>query len=236
MRILALESSAVSAGVCLLEDGRVLASDFTNCGLTHSRTMLPMVEHVLASCSLTVQALDGLAVAAGPGSFTGIRIGVATVKGLAMAADKPCAAVSTLEAMAWGLLGLPGEVSCVMDARAGQVYHARFALDGEAPRRLCEDRAVTLAQLGQEIGQNAQILVGDGAFLCYTRLKESCAGLRLAPPQLLYPTGFGVAMAAQAVFAAGQAVSAEALRERYLRAPQAERERAARLAATQENH
>ncbi len=235
MKILAVESSAVSVSVCLTEDGELRAQDFQNCGLTHSRTLLPMVEHVLSGCGLSPLEVDGFAVAGGPGSFTGIRIGVATVKGLALAADKPCAAVSTLEAMAWGLLGWSGEVSCVMDARAGQVYHARFALTADGPRRLCEDRAVKLEVLAQEIGENPQILVGDGANLCYTKLKECCPGLRLAPPQLVYPTAWGVACAARAVLASGQGVSASALREQYLRAPQAERERAQKCAQATTN-
>lgn len=228
MKILSFESSAQSAAVCLTDGEAVIASAFQNCGLTHSRTLLPMAENLLASCGVPLDAVDGFAVAAGPGSFTGIRIGVATVKGLAMATDKPCAAVSTLEAMAWNLLGMTGEVCCVMDARAGQVYNARFQLHENGPARLCDDRAIKLETLGQEIGQSAQILVGDGAHLCYTKLKETCAGLRLAPPHLLYPAGCGVAMAARRIFAEGQAVSAAALRERYLRAPQAERERLAR--------
>lgn len=233
MKILSFESSAVSAAVCLTEGARVIASSFQNCGLTHSRTLLPMAEHLLEGCGMAVRDLDGFAVAAGPGSFTGIRIGVATVKGLAMAADRPCAAVSTLEAMAWGLLGLEGEACCVMDARAGQVYNARFRLTPEGPQRLCGDRALKLGALAEEIGAAAQILVGDGAHLCYTKLKQECPGLRMAPPHLLYPSGYGVAMAAQRVFADGRAVGADALREQYLRAPQAERERLRRLA--QEN-
>lgn len=230
MKLLSFESSAVSAAVCLTDDEAVVASSFQNCGLTHSRTLLPMAEHLLAGCGTALEEIDGFAVAAGPGSFTGIRIGVATVKGLAMGTGKPCAGVSTLEAMAWGLTGLRGEVCCVMDARAGQVYHACFRLGGGAPERLCADRAVKLDTLAQEIGQTPQILVGDGALLCYTKLKEVCAGLTLAPPQLRYPAGWGVAMAARAAFAAGKGVRAEALCETYLRAPQAERERAARLA------
>lgn len=229
MKILSLESSSVSAAVCLTVGEKVIASAFQNCGLTHSRTLLPMVDRLLAGCDTALSEIDGFAVAAGPGSFTGVRIGVATVKGLALGTEKPCVAVSTLEAMAWGLYGKEGEVSCVMDARAGQVYNARFYMGKNGPQRLCEDRAIRLEDLEKEIGNAPQILVGDGADLCYTNLKETCPGLRLAPPHLQYPTGWGVAMAAQAVFAAGQGVTAAALREQYLRAPQAERERAKKM-------
>ena len=148
MKILAFESSAVSASVALTEDEKLIAQSFQNCGLTHSRTLLPMAEGLLANCGVTLDAVDALAVAHGPGSFTGVRIGVATVKGLALGADKPCIGVSTLEAMAWGARALGGLICCVMDARAGQVYNALFAIEDGAPRRLCEDRAVKLSELG----------------------------------------------------------------------------------------
>ena len=121
MKILAFESSAVSASVALTEDDRLVAQSFQNCGLTHSRTLLPMAEALLANCGVTINDVDALAVAHGPGSFTGVRIGVATVKGLALGADKPCVGVSTLEAMAWGARALGGSLCCVMDARTGQV-------------------------------------------------------------------------------------------------------------------
>lgn len=229
MKILSFESSAISASVCLLEQDKIIGQTFQNCGLTHSCTLLPMAEHVLQSCGVDITEVDALAVAAGPGSFTGVRIGVATVKGLAFANEIPCIGVSTLEAMAYGLQGLQGEVCCVMDARAGQVYHAKFRLHEDKVERLCQDRAIRLDALAEEIGQSAQILVGDGAVLCYTKLKEVCTGLRLAPPQLRYPTGYGVALAAKPLLEAGQGVSAANLCERYLRAPQAEREREAKL-------
>ena len=222
MRILSFESSAVSAAVCLTDETRVIASAFQNCGLTHSRTLLPMAEQVLDNVGLRPCDLDGFAVAAGPGSFTGIRIGVATVKGLSFGTDKPCVGVSTLEAMAWNLFGMTGTVSCVMDARAEQVYHARFALDGtKPPARLTPDRAITILSLGEEIGQNPEILVGDGAEMCYTRLSEICPQIVLAPSHLVYPGAYGVAMAALPRFAAGETVLAEQLDAVYLRKPQA---------------
>lgn len=235
MRILAFESSAVSASVCLLEDNKVIAQTFQNCGLTHSRTLLPMAEQLLSLSSTAFTTLDALAVACGPGSFTGIRIGVATVKGMAMAHDLPCIGISTLEAMAYGLQGLQGQACCVMDARANQVYHAQFALMDSMPQRLSPDRAITLDALAQEIGDSTQILVGDGANLCYTNLKERCPAIYLAPPQLRYATGYGVAAAAHARLSAGEGVDAEHLAESYLRAPQAVRERAARLQSQQKN-
>ena len=151
MKILALESSAVSASVALTEDEKLVAQSFQNCGLTHSRTLLPMVENLLANCGVSLADVDAIAVAHGPGSFTGVRIGVATVKGLALGADKPCLGVSTLEAMAWGARALGGDLCCVMDARAGQVYNALFTVEDGKVRRLCDDRAIKLTELAERI-------------------------------------------------------------------------------------
>ena len=235
MKILAFESSAVSASVALTESEKLIAQSFQNCGLTHSRTLLPMAEGLLTNCGVTLDAVDALAVAHGPGSFTGVRIGVATVKGLALGADKPCIGVSTLEAMAWGARALGGLICCVMDARAGQVYNALFAIEDGAPRRLCEDRAVKLSELGEEIGRTPYFLVGDGADLCYNSLKERCPGLCPAPPELRYATGYGVAAAALPLLRAGQTCTPQELDAFYLRRPQAERERLKRLSGTTAN-
>ena len=235
MKILAFESSAVSASVALVEDEKLIAQSFQNCGLTHSRTLLPMAESLLKNCGAALDDVDALAVAHGPGSFTGVRIGVATVKGLALGADKPCIGVSTLEAMAWGARALGGRLCCVMDARAGQVYNALFSVENGAPCRLCDDRALKLVDLGEEIGETPYFLVGDGADLCYNTLKERCAGLRLAPPELRYATGYGVAAAALPQLLAGKACSPQELDAFYLRRPQAERERLKRLSKNTAN-
>ncbi len=222
MKILSFESSAVSAAVCLTDGSRVVASAFQNCGLTHSRTLLPMAQQVLENVGLRPCDLDGFAVAAGPGSFTGIRIGVATIKGLAFGTDKPCVGVSTLKAMAHNLSGMTGVVSCVMDARAGQVYHARFQLNGtQPPVRLTPDRAVLISSLAEEIGQNPEILIGDGAEMCYTRIIEICPRVVLAPSHLVYPSAYGVAMVALPRFLSGETMTADQLDAVYLRKPQA---------------
>ena len=231
MKILSFESSAVSAAVALTDGEQLIAQSFQNCGLTHSRTLLPMAESLLQNCGIALSEIDGFAVACGPGSFTGIRIGVATVKGLALGTDKPCVGVSTLEAMAYGARALTGNLCCVMDARAGQVYNALFRNENGTLARLCEDRAIKLDALAGEIAEIPQILVGDGADLCYNKLKEQCAGLVPAPCDLRWPGGYGVALAALPRFAAGGGLTPQQLDAAYLRRPQAERERLSRLAS-----
>ncbi len=219
MRILSFESSAVSASVCLTDDEKIIAQSFQNCGLTHSRTLLPMAESLLNGCDHSLDDVDAFAIAAGPGSFTGLRIGVATVKGLAFATNKPCIGVSTLEAMAENLCGINGNICCVMDARAGQVYQAFFKREANTLTRLCEDRAIKLDELSKEIGETSQILVGDGANLCYTKLVAICPNLQLAPEHLRYPSAYGVARIALPALNNGKGVCASELDAFYLRPP-----------------
>ena len=173
MKILALESSAVACSVCLWEDGRLLAQSFQNSGLTHSRTLMSLCGDLLINGGYPRDEVDVVAVAAGPGSFTGLRIGVAAAKGLAWAGDKLCAGVSTLEAMAWPLAHLEGADLCaVMDARRQQVYNALFEVRGGALLRRCPDRAVSVEQLAAEleVRKKPQMLVGDGTKQCYNEL------------------------------------------------------------------
>ena len=227
MKILALESSAVACSVALCEDERLIAQSFQNNGLTHSRTLMPLCEDLLKNCGLTLNDVDLIAVAAGPGSFTGLRIGVATAKGLAWPGSKPCAGVSTLEAMAWTVAHMDGELCPAMDARRSQVYNARFAgVDGE-PLRMTPDRAIALEALAEELKgtKKTQIIVGDGASLCYNHLQELGIPARLAPAHLRQQTAWGVARAALAQAKRGELTAAASLIPVYHRLSQAERER-----------
>lgn len=235
MKILALESSAVAASVALCQDETLIAQTFQNSGLTHSQTLLPMAQRLLEGCGLTPKDLDLIAVAAGPGSFTGLRIGVAAAKGLAWAAELPCAGCSTLEAMAWSLAGFSGEVCAAMDARRHQVYNARFRVDGHRPHRLTPDRAITLQDLIQELSgtQTTQIVVGDGAQLCYDALVAAGIPALLAPPNLRMQSAWGVARMALELAQKGQTVPVHQLTPVYHRLSQAERERLARENAAQ---
>ena len=228
MMILALESSATACSAALTRDGELVAQNWQNSGLTHSRTLLPMAEDMLKNAELSLDKVDLFAVAHGPGSFTGIRIGVSTVKGLAWAADKPCVGVSTLEAMAWHGLAAGGLVCPVMDARRSQVYNALFQVENGKPVRLCEDRPIALSQLAEELqALNAPVfLVGDGAELAEKYLREQAIPCTVAPENLRWQSAWGVAMAAMDKTPG----NADALLPVYLRLSQAERERQERLA------
>ena len=227
MLILALESSAKAASAALLEDGRLLALSSQCSGLTHSRTLLPMAEDLLKNAEKTIRDVDLFAVAHGPGSFTGVRIGVSTVKGLAWATNKPCVGVSTLEAMAWHGLAAGGYICPVMDARRQQVYNALFEIRDGKPVRLTEDRPIALEELAPQLKALASpvFLVGDGAALTAKYLDSVQIPYRLAPDNLVWQSAWGVAMAALDK-APG---TADDLLPVYLRLSQAERERQERM-------
>ena len=225
MKILALETSAKAVSAAVSEDGKILTSGYQDTGLTHSRTLMPIVEHILKNTGLTVADMDAIAVAAGPGSFTGIRIGVAAAKGLAFAADKPAVGVSTLAAMARNVAFCDGLVICAMDARRQQVYNALFeAKDGQLTR-LTPDRAIALEDLAEELRSDPRpkTVVGDGARLCFAHLTEAGISCRLAPAQLVMQNAMSVALEAEAMAAEGKLVSAQALEPVYLRPAQADR-------------
>lgn len=231
MRILALETSAKSVSCAVTEDGAVLSRAFQCTGLTHSRTLLPMVDAMLQNAELAPESIDLYAVAAGPGSFTGLRIGVSALKGLAWAADKPCVGVSTLLAMAQNLAHTDALLVCAMDARRSQVYNALFEAKGGVLTRLTPDRALGLDELAAELrGETRRMLVlGDGAVLAHGSLTQSGVACELAPAALRYQDAVGVALAAQDAAERGEACSAQELAISYLRVSQAERERKARL-------
>ncbi len=231
MRILALETSARSVSCAVTEDGAVLASAFQCTGLTHSRTLLPMVDAMLRNAEIARESIDLYAVSAGPGSFTGLRIGVSALKGLAWAADKPCVGVSTLYAMAQNLAHADALLVCAMDARRSQVSHALFEAKDGRLTRLTPDRAIGLDELAAGLQGDARrtLVLGDGAALAHGCLTENGVACAMAPAALRYQNAVGVALAAAEAAERGEAVSAQELAISYLRVSQAERERRARL-------
>ncbi len=229
MNILAVDTAGKTAGVALMRDDRLLYEVYFDGGLTHSETLLPMIDTALKLCGLSCANIDLYGVNAGPGSFTGLRIGLAAVKGLAFPRNTPCAPVSTLEALAAGQIGR-GTVICALDARRGQVYSAAFDLETHA--RLLDDAARAAADLADlvKICKKPLFFVGDGAALCYNIYSEA-EGILPAPAALRGGRAAGVALVARRMARDGLAVPPEALLPDYHRLSQAERERAERLAA-----
>ena len=230
MKILALETSAKSVSAAVVENGTVLCSAYQNTGLTHSRTLMPLVDGMLRAADLTAADMELIAVAQGPGSFTGLRIGVSAAKGLAWTLEVPCCGVSTLLAMAQNLRHMDATVICAMDARRNQVYNAVFRAKDGVLERLCDDRAISLAELAEELqgDESPKLVVGDGAKLCYTYLQQQGIACRMAPSALVMQNAVGVALAAEDLVAEGKTVSAHELVPVYLRLSQAERKRLAR--------
>ena len=229
MKILSMECSATPASVAIVENGKVLASSFVNIRLTHSQTLIPMAEDMLKAARLTINDIDGLAISNGPGSFTGVRIGISAIKGLAAPKNLPCVAVSTLRAMAENYSDTDCIVCAVMDARCNQVYNALFEIENGCVNRLCEDRALLCDELATEITTRLQkskkdiIIVGDGTEIFYP-LVESKPNVKKSSPQGRFQNAVGVGLVAQNSFNKGETIEASALLPFYLRLPQAERE------------
>lgn len=227
MRILAFETSAKAASVALLEDGRLAAESYQNSGLTHSRTLMKMAEDLLQNCGVSPSGIDETAVAAGPGSFTGVRIGVAAAKGFSWGREIPCRGVSTLEAMAWAAAPCETLIVPAMDARRSQVYCAAFYRMEEGVRRVLKDAAISIEELGERLKgiSGEKILVGDGAELCYNTLRDMLPGLRLSAEHLRFQRASGVALGAWDGLRRGEPADPALLVPTYLRMSQAERER-----------
>ena len=227
MLILAFETSAKAGSVALWQDGKLLGESYQNTGLTHSQTLLSMAENLIASCGYAPKDVTAVAVAAGPGSFTGVRIGVAAAKGFAWGLEIPCCGVSTLEAMAENLGVYEGYVLPVMDARRSQVYNAVFKAEKGCLSRVCEDRAISLADLQAELPRldGPIYLVGDGSSLTYNTLKETITNLILPPEHRMHQRAAGVALVAEKMMQNGASCDAAGLSPNYLRLSQAERER-----------
>lgn len=222
--LLAFETSAKAASVALFDGEKLLGEQYQNTGLTHSQTLLVMAEELLRQCDKTSADVTAVAVANGPGSFTGVRIGAAAAKGFAWGAQCPIYGVSTLEAMALGLGVYEGYVCPVMDARRAQVYNALFYADHGKLQRITEDRAIALADLEKEIKnlEKPIFLVGDGSILCYNTLLEGVPQLVLPPESRMHQRAVGVGLAA---LAQEKPDDPAQLAPQYLRLSQAERER-----------
>lgn len=224
MILLFLDTSGPSAGVALMEDGVVRYEAMTVNAFTHSQSILPMTEEAFRRTGLSLEGVDYLAVTAGPGSFTGVRIGVSTVKGLAHALNKPCVAVDALEAMAAGVRPFSGVICPIQDARAGQVYGAAF--QGETLARLLPDQPLKLEEFLDQAGALGErlLFLGDGMPVHRERIAAMMGERALfAPPHLAFLRP--AAAAALAWEKRDEAVDYLSLEPLYLRAPSAERQK-----------
>lgn len=227
MKILAIDTSAKAASVCVAEDGKITGEFFINTALTHSQTLMPMTEQLLKNCGVDIKEIDAVAVNAGPGSFTGVRIGVAAAKGLAFPENLPCVSVSTLESMAYNAYDCDGIVCAVMDARCSQVYNALFRVGSKTVERLTDDRALSLSDLKPELERYADekiLIVGDGAQIVDEFLRNSAFKAVLAQPNIQVQKASSVALAAFKQIEEGNLTTAEELMPVYLRLPHAQRE------------
>ena len=232
MITLAFDSTAKAASVAVCDDDKLLALYNIDNGLTQSELLLPMAENMLKCLKLTFDDVDLLACAVGPGSFTGVRIGVALVKGIAFGKNIPCISVSTLDELAENLKGLDGIIVPVMDARRQQVYTATYKGNGEALDKLTPDRAIAIAELAEELKAYDEpiYLVGDGYEVARRGLIAAGVSVKTTPALLITENAYSVALAAKRKYDNGEVATDLEIAPTYLRMPQAERERLERLA------
>lgn len=224
MNILAIDSTSKAASAAIIKNEKLIGEFFINTKITHSQTLMPMVKSLLDSTKTNIKEIDNFAVTIGPGSFTGVRIGVCACKGLAMASNKGCIGVSTLLSLAYNLIDFNCIACAAMDARRNQVYNAIFKICDGKIERLCKDRAISLDELGFELKNNYKkeqiILVGDGANLCYNEFQKLGLQIKLPSEQLLFSKASSVGFASLKE----KPVPAQQLLPTYLRVPQAQRE------------
>ena len=240
MKILAIDTTAKTAAIAIADGEKLIASATLNAPGTHSVTILPAVDMLLKGSSLTVADIDAFACSAGPGSFTGVRIGVALIKGLAFGTDKPCIGVSSLESLARNAVGFDGIVCPVMDARRNQLYNALFRFENGALVRITEDRLLTADELAEDLSKYSDkiLFVGDGYAIAESKIiaLDGSGRMSVAPEFYRWQNGYSVAQSALAVINSAEdgdlsSYTAAALSPVYLRASQAERERNEKLSA-----
>lgn len=226
--ILGIESSAVSASAAVMRDGKLLADFYLNVGLTHSVTLMPLIAEAVKGAGLTAADIDAVAVTAGPGSFTGVRIGIATAKGIAEPRGVPCVPVSTLEAIAYPAASAGATVAACMDARRSQVYFGLFRGENGRVARLHDDCPISLEELAPLLRDTGGeiILAGDGADVAYDYLKDRVPGVGKASPATRYQSAASVCCIAHERLSSGGGVPPAELVPVYLRQAQAERVRA----------
>ena len=229
--ILAFDSSTLTCSAGVIKDGKTVASVFSNNGLTHSKTLLPSIEKVLSDSQTAADGVSAVAVTVGPGSFTGVKIGVSTAKGIAFTKNLPCLAVSSTAASACGAAGFDGIVCPVFDARRGMLYNALFLSEKGAVKRLCADRQISAEELEKELenaGKNI-LITGDGAEIFAKECEKTGLSFFVAAQNVMFIRPEGIYEAIKNGLY--EEKTQENLSAVYLRPPQAERERLERLEA-----
>lgn len=230
MNIVAIDTSGPAASCAVLIDGEIVQSIAMNRGLTHSETIMPALDACMSAAGLTCDQVDCFATVAGPGSFTGVRIGVCAVKGLAHAWNRPCARIDALEALAMNFAGFDGLACPILDARRGQVYCAAFDMKDGMPVRVLEDAAIDLTEFLASLPKDRRLVfLGDGLRVHAARIRETLTEALIAPANLRQLRADAACLLAEA--RPEEWMEARKLTPIYLRLPQAERERNQRLAA-----
>lgn len=227
MKILGLDSSGLVASVAIVEDTELRGEYTINYKKTHSQTLLPMLDEVAKMIELDLETIDAIAVAGGPGSFTGLRIGSATAKGLGLALNKPLIHVPTVDALAYNLVGHRDMVCPLMDARRNQTYTGLYAFDGNQMQVICEQCAVGIEEIIEKInGQNRPVVfLGDGVPVFTSYIEENCkVPYTFAPAHMNKQRAGAVAVLGMEMFRQGISETAVEHKPDYLRLSQAERE------------
>ncbi len=227
MKLFALDSSSITASVCLMEEDKIISEFFVNSGLTHSQTLAPMIQASLNILNINASEIDLFAIANGPGSFTGLRIGLAIVKGIATIFNKPCIGVSSILAAAYNCINFDGVICVVMDARRDRFYNALFRCQNKKLIRLTEDRIISIEKLKQELKNFSECveLVGDGAVICYKYIDHINIknNIKFSFKNKHYVRASSVGILGMELYKKGEFLNASNINPKYLRLSQAER-------------
>lgn len=227
MKILAFETSAKPSSICVIENNVILASSLVNNKLTHSQTLMTLCEDMLKNSKININDIDAFAVSNGPGSFTGLRIGIGAVKGLAFALNKPCLSISSLEGLAYNLLGFNGIICTIQDARCNQLYFSVFDCNGKSITKLFSEKSINIEDINNiliNLKNKNIFLVGDGVSLCYNNIKDKFSNLFIAPYHLNFPNAIGIALSAVNKAKNNEFISYCDLKPEYLMLPQAQKD------------
>lgn len=225
MKILGIDTSSKSSSCAIVEDGKILAEYFVNASFQHSKTLMPMIESLLSSLEISASDIDAIGVTVGPGSFTGVRIGVSAAKGIGFSSDIPCVETSSLEVAAMNCCSFDGIICSIMDARCNQFYNALFLSGTHCFDRLCDDRVCSFEELEEQLSacKKPIVLVGDGAELFAEKLGDKISDIVISSQSNRYPKASNVAMLSYEKMNNGEFIKSEDLEPLYLRLPQAVR-------------